>query len=62
MGHHRLGAGLVGGPQWLLFYVYTGHVIWYDTTSTSSARVLMAGSRLYKAGEPRGVDHIVGEV
>ena len=31
--------------------VHTGHVIWYDATSASSARVLMAGSLLCKKGD-----------
>ena len=36
--------------------MYTGHVIWYDVVDSSSASVLLAGGRLYKAAEPRGWD------
>ena len=31
-------------------------MIWYDAVDASSARVLLAGGRLYKAAEPRGWD------
>ena len=59
MGHHSLCAGYV---EWATAYVHTGHVIWYDMTSASSARVLVVGSLLYKGMGPRGVSSRVGEV
>ena len=42
--------------------VHMGHVIWYHATSASSAHVLMAGSLLYRAREPRGEASSLGEV
>ena len=37
--------------------VHTGHVIQYDSTSASSARVLMAGGLVYK-----GWDHVEHQI